>query len=194
MARYQSRRYAQEEDPEEGRQARRPRRSSGGPNVALILVAVVVLAAGSIAILANLQQTETSANEVEEVDPFAGLPAEEPPKTSWGTGPAKSATAFEGLEDLRDDPAWKAAVKLADEAKQLHLLATEAYDKSDRMTFREKGNAAQDKYSEALSSTDEFEARIGREHGFDHPDVKRIIATRSKWRRTLITLKKTTGI
>ena len=46
----------------------------------------------------------------------------------------------------------------------------------------------------ALSATDEFEARIGRDHGFDHPDVKRIIATRSKWRRTLITLKKTTGI
>ena len=86
------------------------------------------------------------------------------------------------------------AQELVGKANGLVEEANIARDGGDRDTFRSKSKEAQTLFAKALEDTEEFEERIGKENGFDHPDVRRIIKRRTDWRRTLVALKKNTGI
>ena len=175
-----------------------PPPSSGIPPQFVAIGVLLVAAAVVIYIVSVMKPPEKEEPPVVEVDPFAGLPPDEPPPGKSAspfkkTKGSSAASPFGGLASIRNDPIWIEAQELAERGLALADEAGRALAAGDHATKKEKGKEAKKLYEKAVDMTRDWEQEKGLELGFDSPDYRQIQRARNRWIKQLVALKKTIG-
>ncbi len=177
--------------------ARRPPPPPSGIPPQFVAIGVLLVAAAVVIYIVSIMKPpEKEEPPVEKVDPFAGLPPDEPPPGKGGSPfdkPAKKSSPFGDLATVRDDPVWVEATELADRAYELADEAGKALADGDHAAKKAKGKEAKELFEKAVEMTRDWEQEKGKELGFDSPDYKQIQRARSRWIKQLVALKKTIG-
>ncbi|MCZ6598104.1 MAG: hypothetical protein O7B99_10730 [Planctomycetota bacterium] len=200
--RYSTRRRGQpEEDDDAPRRQPPSRRLPPGAYAAgvLAITGAVVL---YIVIQMQPRQDSEAAETTEVIDPFEGLARDEPPPPRKGSRRPKRPRAesmsddpFAGLKNsIRTDPIWIAAVEEAERGMELSDEAAKAKAEGDFSLFKERGKEAKELLKAAVDATRDWELEIGKQHGYDDVDVRRVLRVRKRWMDELVALKKTVGL
>ena len=176
---------------------RRPPRKTMGPDLTPLYLFVVLIGGGLAAAgwlfsrKQEIQATEArAAVKAEEVDPFAHIPDELPPRLRRAAGerPAVRRNQPAGIEA---EPAWIEAQELADKGWTHALKAETAEAEGRARTLEEQSAAARAAFARALEITAEWELVLIEKHGERDPLVRRIVRTRAEWADTLRLLSET---
>ncbi|TDJ71196.1 MAG: hypothetical protein E2O39_08725 [Planctomycetota bacterium] len=176
---------------------RRPPRKTMGTDLTPLYMFVVLIGGGIAAAgwlfgrKQELKATETRvAAEAEEVDPFAHIPDELPPRLRRAAD-ERARVSRNQPAGIEAEPAWIEAQELADKGWTYAAEAEAAEAEGRTRTLGEQSAAARAAFARALEITAEWELVLIEKHGERDPLVRRVVRTRAEWADALRSLSET---